>query len=169
MGDPTSFTARMLYSAPPSLRPQFLMPTRLEPRTWPPRSPRSDSTAHVTNRPLVAFYAPAIKQRFVLPQGGVTRKRVAAHQVMRRRVRGAGGRWPRHFASGGACSSQDVYASEWASASSSSFTTTSFGNQASVNQAFVDQVFVDQIFVDQRSLTSRSSIEAFPHLQTIGL
>ena len=60
---------------------------------WPPRSPRSGSTAHRSDRLSVAFYAPAIKRCFILSQGVVTGKRVAAHQVMRRRVRSAGGCW----------------------------------------------------------------------------
>ena len=60
---------------------------------WLARSPRSESAAHGSDRPSAAFYAPKIDKIIARLTSVVTWKRVAAHQVMRRRVRGAGGRW----------------------------------------------------------------------------
>jgi len=47
---------------------------------WLPRSPRSESTAHGSDRSSVAFYAPATDESSARLTGVVTGKRVAARQ-----------------------------------------------------------------------------------------
>ena len=64
---------------------RFLKATTLEYQAaclgdWLPRSPRSDLAAHASLRSSVAFDAPTRNETVARLGGGVTRKRVAAHQ-----------------------------------------------------------------------------------------
>ena len=58
------------------------MPVRLDSGTWLPRSPRSESAAHVSARLLAAFYTSATDKIVDPLGGGVTGKRVAARQLL---------------------------------------------------------------------------------------